>query len=691
MRIKQIRILILLFLALGFIPCAWAAENTQINYSIEPFLRYSFVDGDREKFREDNWINDKLAGGAQEFSLTRNKDDLKLEVEGRAIVNENDYKLNLNMVKEGVFTLKAGFKEFRKYYDGTGGYYSRFTTFPFIELSRDLSLNDRTFYLDFVYQKPDSNAYFINYEQHAKSGVISMLDWASVFESISGTSTEKKISPTWKEVEEVQHTVKFGTEGNKKLLSKDVHWKAEETLIYFDQESTIQERKYSAITTDLSNTSNSTNVTEQKPETKSHSTALLGDTRINDWLFVSSVAEYEHIHASEEENLNELNTATGIPTNFTSTTSNYFNASGLNDVDTYGWVTSFLLEPLKYLSASANIKAELSKRSSSSIYPRDTTLGAINTVGIDNTIYSDTNRDDKSLEELLSVKFTKMPRTVLYLNGEFEQLDGHLLEDRNSVGATDNTYNREMDIETYKNTLATGINWYPYSFLNISSEYKKNLGDTQYPNRSETVSNGTDLSTDMVDEQNFQGDFFTTKVNIKPCKWLHTTLKYQLSNTEIYTTVVGEGRTKATQDVNTYMATVTLIPRYDFYLTGMFTRQTALSNTVASLSSTANLPAYEANFNTVMFSATYVFNPKTSLSAEYQWVRANNFNDYSLTGLPYGLDNRLQRILLTFRQEIKENLSTEIKYGYDDYDENSNNNIDNYKAHIIACSLKYLF
>ncbi|MDP3786056.1 MAG: hypothetical protein Q8R05_00650 [Candidatus Omnitrophota bacterium] len=672
----------------GWIRGGLASEG-KVDYSVEPFFRYSIVDGDKEKFREDMWIKNKAAGGIQEFSFSQDSKGMKVDAEGRAIVNEDDYKFDINLEKEDLFKIASGFKEFRKYYDGTGGFYSLFPVQKSVESYRGaLWLNDSHFFINLSTKRPDEPNYFVNYERHDKSGTMSTLRWNSVVEAISGVYTTRKIAPSWKELDETQHTINVGAEGDTKII-KDIHWKVEEKLLYFKEESKNVERRW-GINYLPTASQNAIDVQDERPRSRSSITTLLADSHINDWLYVSTATQYEHTRTSVLEDLGEINSITGDETNYTANTENYFDSTASNTLDKYSWAGTLFMNPLKYLTTSAKIKAELKKRFSNSTYPRDMT--ALADYRIDQITKSDTSSDWRTLGESLGVRFTKLPRTVLYIDGDFEQIGGRIKEERmNWVNAAD-TFSRDTDFTYLKNSITAGVNWRPYNFLSVSSRYRKIFNEDDYDDRAETRPDPTRAYSAFIDEQQFQGDNLTTKVDIKPYKWIHGLFKYVLKNSNIYTRPENQDKSKTVNDTSTYLGSVTLIPTQNFYLTGMFSIQDSFTDTVAAqLVSEAVIPRYEAGVNTAMGSATYIINSKASLGAQYQWVRSNNFNDFSSWGMPYGIDNTWHRLWLTFKYDVKEDLSTEIIYGFTDYNEESNNGIDDYRANIIGGKLAYTF
>ena len=662
----------------GWMKSGWPADGSKVYYNFEPLFRYSIVSGDKEKFREDMGISDKAAGGINEFSLSQNSKDMKVEADARAIVDENDYDFNASVEKENLFKIASGYKEFRKYYDGTGGFYSWFKNRPFIELNNDLVLNDAKFFIDLSSDRPDKPNYFVTYERHVKTGAVSTLGWASDVQQVGVGQMTRKISPGFEQLDEVEHTIKLGTEGNT-ILSKDAHWKVEQKLIYFNGKFLTEERKYGLGTSAATAlTANAIDAEDSRPKSNSSITTLLADTRINKWLYVSSQARYEHTHASLLEDFTERD-----PNGFIRSvgTLNYFNQTASNTLDVYTWAASMLADPLKYLSASAKIKGEVKKRFSDSVMPQDTT--AIPNMVIDRVTKVDSSDTYSSIGESLGVRFTKLPRTTLYLDGDFEQIHGRLTQE--SVREVPlSTFNRDVDIIRYRNNATAGINWHPCNVLSVSSQYRKVFNKNNYSQREGTPPTATTDYLDLLDAQKFDNDTLMAKVDIKPYKWIHGMFKYELRNNDIFTTPNGLDSTKATQDINTYLASVTLIPTQYFYLTGMFSRRSSFMDTPARLATVACVPRYEADVNTAAGSATYIITPRASLGAQYQWVHSSNFNDISAFGMPYGLDNTSNRASLTFKYDIKQDLLTEIMYSFVNYDEKSNGGIDDYVGHIIG-------
>jgi hypothetical protein len=63
-------------------------------------------------------------GGIEDFHYQANLDKItSLSLDGRALLDNNDYKLSLNVEREKLGYLRFSYSEFRSWYNGDGGYY----------------------------------------------------------------------------------------------------------------------------------------------------------------------------------------------------------------------------------------------------------------------------------------------------------------------------------------------------------------------------------------------------------------------------------------------------------------------------------------------------------------------------------------------------------------------------------------
>ena len=102
---------------------SWGTNRPADNfhYSLSPVIGGTAVSGNAAKFREQNWQADGPNGGLGQFDLAeQTSDNTKLTLSGHALAD--DYKLDLSVRRNDLGFIDSGWEQFRKYYDGTGGY-----------------------------------------------------------------------------------------------------------------------------------------------------------------------------------------------------------------------------------------------------------------------------------------------------------------------------------------------------------------------------------------------------------------------------------------------------------------------------------------------------------------------------------------------------------------------------------------
>jgi hypothetical protein len=100
---------------------------------------------------------------------------------------------------------------------------------------------------------------------------------------------------------------------------------------------------------------------------------------------------------------------------------------------------------------------------------------------------------------------------------------------------------------------------------------------------------------------------------------------------------------------------------------------------------------YHGDALSILGALGYALDDKTDLRAEYSFSAANNFEDNSAAGLPYGADYQRHGVLLSLSRQLRENVVGRIGYGYYDLSEDNTGGINDYTAHLfsVACSVRF--
>jgi len=135
------------------------------------------------------------------------------KLDGRAIFGNNDYDLKLDISKPDVGYFRAGYKEFRAYYNGMGGFYPN-KALPGDGLmvpanNDDLYVDRGDVWAEFGLRMPSLPEITIRYDHQWRDGVKDSTSWGDVVNNtgpnmlLAGASTNtRKIVPAFRELNE---------------------------------------------------------------------------------------------------------------------------------------------------------------------------------------------------------------------------------------------------------------------------------------------------------------------------------------------------------------------------------------------------------------------------------------------------------------------------------------------------------
>ena len=667
-----------------------AAEPIKDTATVEfsPSIAVATVHGDKEKFEEDHWISRNSSGGINKMSFFKNlnKQD-SLEFEGRAIAGNNDFATGLNFSREGLGSLIIDFKEFRKYYDGTGGFYSHLiptakSPLTYGELDNDLHLDIGNFKVEGILAKEDSPEYTFAYERESRNGKKSLLGWGTVN---GGLPISPKIYPTFLQVDEWVNKFKIGI----KHATKDTEVSAEqkwenarnENQHIVGQTYTLSTGAISSVRTKFENT-----------DSDLYTTVLRYSKDLNKKVFVSCGLLFNHYIGGSIEQATDTSTV--------SYNENHPPNPARVEQNSVTLLPNVSFSPFKDLLMGAGLKAEVITTNGNATYNRDYRTSATNFTPdgtIDEFVNIVSALDQKKFSENFQLKYSGLENAVFYADNEFGKqfITHHEIQDAFGPNpAAGLNFERKTDTRSFNNNFTLGSKWYPVSKINITAEYK-------YKNEFKD-NNHEILLGDVVNGYNgyiTHMDFVThapvLKLNYKPYRWL----AYNLGYTYDATTYNVRTRASATTETarykaNIYSGDITLAPVDYFYCSLFYQRRDAMTKTRASTNSadlSVTQPIFNADVDVLGMNYSYALSKSTTLTGGYSMYRANDFNDFSETGLPLGVDNFSQDISLGLKRALNKDRSLEFKYTYSKYNENSNNNIDDYEAHLIYAAMNMAF
>ncbi|MBI3316993.1 MAG: hypothetical protein HYZ85_03185 [Candidatus Omnitrophica bacterium] len=666
-------------LAVLFLKQVWA-DSSPVSLEAQP-LRYIFVQGDEEKFREHHWFREGYGGGADEIKVEEENlsEEIAADLEGRFIVQDNDYDFQADIEKKNLGYVQIRYKEFSHFYDDSGGVYHPFPELFVNDLDRELELDIGRFSVETGLTVEDWPHIVFLYEHRFKDGTKSRLTWTPV---IVGGLT-RNIGPSWQQIDESIDT--FTLRAEKEI--KGVLLKGEQS---WEIESAELSREEKGLSTNVANLQNRRiRVQDQVPK----STVLTTTLSAEKWFqeektFAGAAYHFLHLKSQEMENIFELNER-GTPFNF-GNPKQIRNARADNDYDAHTWVENIRVTPWKWLTLTGKLKTEAIERHGNSSYPNDITTALGTPDGQINT--TELSRNDNKVGqwgEAFHIRFTAIPRTAIYNEFEFEQIKNWLSEDRTSIRAqsvanANEIFSRETITWIRRGIWTLGAHIAPIARVHLKSHLRIHRNHNDYDDKRETDSTGTTARSAFFDELNIATSELMEEISIRPCRWFQSAFRYQLQARDYLSRV--ENQETVQTDMNSHIFTwdVTLQPIQRFLILSSVSRQQAWVDTPASSAAVAQTPRFNANHTSWFVNTQWDITDSIALSNGLHLTRANNFDDFTSIGLPLGTDFILMDISAGLRWTVNEYLSLEPEYVYYHYRANPLADTGNYNAHLVS-------
>lgn len=641
--------------------------------SFTPLLRAVRGDGDKDKFRENLWLNSDWAGGLEEFGLRqRAKSGWELTLSGRAIFPEEDYRLIFELRKPDAGFLRFGYSEYRKYFDDTGGFFKPFRTQSF-DRGRDLRLDLGNIFAQIGFTRPGWPQWVVGYERQFKKGTKSMIEWGSVTETLP-PSTTRKIYPALKEVDETVDIAKLD-------LTHTIG------MVHFADQFRFE--RYRNLATRLDDaqrnltTGASKDVTvEENFDHDAFSNAFTMDSFVGEKFYWSAGYLYTHLRGTARIGLDTV-PFTG---NFDK---NWFSRAIRMDQDAHLLNFSSMAGPFRELTFYGGLQAEKTENEGFADAVLTEILPGMGAVSPQTLITS--WRDRESLEESLGVRSTRIPWTTLYAEGRWTQQQIGLTEREEEDGSA--VVDRWTDTHVFRQRYSVGLHTAPWRRVNVSAHYRRSFYQNDYNHRRDIE----DGYSAFLTAQEFCTEEVSARISLRPHSRLSLALKYQWVATDFRTrhdplaappTPAG-AVLSGDYDAHIYNVSVTVSPLGRFYVAGQFsyfdTRTVAFANHVPSVTT------HLGDVYTVLGSIGCVLDEKSELAGDYSFSHSNNFVNHSAHGLPLGKDYDQHGLMVTWKRRFGENIIAQLRYGFFVYHESSLGGANDYTAHLAAATLTVRF
>ena len=164
----------------------------------------AFVDGDRASYDARHQVNSRGFGGLEELRQIFYTDGGSLTLEARALAGNNDFKAVLEYVADGGWSLRGGYRQFRVWYDMTGGYLPE--NGAFFDIFDDAGTVDRgVFWVEYELAPEEGIGAYVRYAHTFRDGQKGSTIWST--SNLTGGVGRRGIVPSYYDLDETRDTI----------------------------------------------------------------------------------------------------------------------------------------------------------------------------------------------------------------------------------------------------------------------------------------------------------------------------------------------------------------------------------------------------------------------------------------------------------------------------------------------------
>ncbi len=657
------------------------------------------INGDAAQFKQEHRMSGDVFGGIQDlhFEQAVGKDGL-FSIDGHAIWDNNDYDVKLELSKPKVGYIKAGFTEFRSWYDGNGGFFPHnggtFFPPPFPEMHIDRG----EVWVELGLRLPDWPEITIRYSHEFRDGQKDSTIWGDTFRNIDET----------RDIVALDALKTFGN------TDVNLGMRYEHSTI---DDSLNMERGAGQLPPTVPPPGAQRFITQRDVNNLDlFSGHAITETRFSDSLWFTAGYSYttlgSDIGGSRIIGTHfDANFGEPVPT-LRPFDHGFINLAGTSQVDEHIFNANVLWMPLKDLTILTAFRYTHDDRESDSTFlatdstPNVPPFTPSNPQGgahpiTPEPVAASASTDYNRFGERLELRYTGIANWLFYAEGDWEEEFGNRLEHQEGgEEAGFELLNLNEDTSFLGQKYIVGANWYPMLRLNLSAQYYHKIAS--YSNDINSA-----IHQRLVDE-----DWNTDDVNVRiTCRpkiptYLGTlafVTRYDFVRTEIDSKLAVFSDADILNEEESGVITkhviteaITWSPLARFYLQANVSyilnqTDTPANNIDLVPNTNPTVTNFRNDYWTVTSGAGYIIDDKTDFYTDYSFYCANDHFKNAAVAMPYGMGATEHTASASITRQLTKNMRLLLKYSYFNYRDVTSGGHNNYEAHSIYSGLQYRF
>jgi hypothetical protein len=647
----------------------------------------TIVNGDKAQFEHEEHTTAGPYAGVQDFHLQEfaGKQGL-FTADGHALAGNDDYAVRLELSDPDLGFLRAGFTQFRTWYDGNGGFSPLDDQF-FSLYDNNLHIDRGSAWFEAGLTLPDKPSLTFRYEHDYRQGQMDSTSWGDNDTGALGSPPDVKIVPTFQDIDETRDIIT--ADAKDKIGNTDAGLGLRYEIDRSDDSLNINLDP----ATPTANRFVTQNNDEQDDVFNGHG---FTETRFNDMVMFSmggSVTTIDSaLSGSRIYGPSYGSAFSSTYPNSQAHDSGFADLTGGGITDDYVANTSLMVTPITNLVVVPSLRVEYQGGDLSDNADMNNVAATGGAVASTPTTSADSNWY-LQVAESLEVRYTGFLNWSLYASGEWEEDNGNEIWNETTAIITP-LLNQDWNMLGQKYTV--GANWYPLYRLNFSAQYYYQVHNYDYENN--LTATPTSYPGYLQNE-----DFTVNDMNIRAMWHLLNTLslvtRYDFQYSTVDTTSIPDGGTQAgevqsaslTSHIISESISWTPVSRLYIQAGGSYVLNN-LDTPVASSPGINNLVLNSASdYWTVNATAGYALDDKTDLQLQYSYYDADNYVNNSAYSQPYGAGDEQQSITATITRRISKALQLSLKYGFFHNHDETSGGLDNYNAQLVYVNMQYRF
>jgi hypothetical protein len=651
-----------------------------VDFSFGGFMN----NGNRSQLQQAQQSSFAAFGGLEDLHYQKDvAKDTTLSLDGRALFDNHDYKFKLGLERDKLGFLNFSFDEFRTWSDGDGGYYP--PTGTFYPLSNEALALDRgqlSFEGGLRLQNDKVPDVTFKYTHGFRDGGQNSTIWGPSDTAIGVT---QGLSPSSYDIHERSDS--FQLDATQQIKTTDVGVGFRYETGQLDDALKIDQYPGEPI--------------EQKITDQQNSTydMLSAHAFTETWLKKNLMFSTGFSYSDLDNNLSGSRIygsdfGVGYVPNILSGAS-YYNLGGDTRLHEYVTELNLLYKPTASFSVIPSLRVQKEDT--------DANLSGTETFSTDAPVpFSAYSQDgDLDVRERLDLTYNGLTNWVFYARGDLAEGNGNLSVDGGLVPiGFFNVPNiqQQTDDERFFQKYSAGVRWYPLRSVTLDAggyfkddkyNYSDNIDST--PNNAGP---GNDLYPGFILVQSFRTWDGNLRLALRPWRNVMLTSRYEYQLSAIQTEpdpasgLPGVESSRMTSHI--IAEDISWSPWSRLYLQAGINYVLSRTATPASDATAAILNA-QNNYWMLNLSSGFVMDDKTDLNLGYFYYRANDYENISTAGVPYGAGAQEQGITATIVRRLTKNIRASLKYGcFHGLDQPSGGN-NNYLTQFVYTSLQYRF